>query len=142
MRTENCSHSPLYSFLSHSSGTFRNNTFFQLFFFCLNSAFIFVLCFINLCIEVHTFWGRQMEFICCLAQLVGQGLAAATVEVVPNCHINEIFLCIFELFSINLSLWKFLSFFLSFFFKEFIWLHQALVAACRIFSCSRWDLVP
>ena len=30
-----------------------------------------------------------------------------------------------------------------FFFKYLIiWLHQVLAAACRIFSCSMWDLVP
>ena len=24
----------------------------------------------------------------------------------------------------------------------FIWLHSVLVAACKIFSCGMWDLVP
>ena len=32
--------------------------------------------------------------------------------------------------------------FLFFIFNELINLHQVLVAACRIFSCSLWDLVP
>ena len=32
--------------------------------------------------------------------------------------------------------------FLFFIFNELINLHQVLVAACRIFSCSMWDLVP
>ena len=31
--------------------------------------------------------------------------------------------------------------FLSSFYFTFIWLHQ-IVAACRIFSCGMWDLVP
>ena len=31
--------------------------------------------------------------------------------------------------------------FLFFFFLIFIWLHQILVAALRIFNCDMWDVV-
>ena len=30
----------------------------------------------------------------------------------------------------------------NFFFKLYIWLHQASFVAHRIFSCSMWDLIP
>ena len=34
------------------------------------------------------------------------------------------------------------EFFFFFPFKIFIWLHWVFIAACGIFSCSMWDLVP
>ena len=37
-------------------------------------------------------------------------------------------------------LWRF--YFIFFYIYLFTWLHWVLVAACRIFSCGMWDLVP